>query len=128
MYILSVFDIGEVIPFAIGIAFVFLIMLIRKANVRRILLLLLCLLVFCSGSVLFYSTDNIKSKSLYIYLDKDITINAEIISKPIADRGQISFAGRVISVDGKKIKSTSEKVLFKYYAKEDFVIDVNKLS
>lgn len=126
MYLLLFFEIGNIMALAIGIAFVFLVMLIRNFSVRRVFLLTLCLLLLCCGSALFYTTDNIKTKELYGYLEQDITIKAEIVSKPVADSEQISFVGRVISADGKSLDS-SEKLIFKYYAKEDVLIDVENV-
>ena len=125
MYILSVFDIGDVIPFAIGITVLLLVRLIRKFNIKHTLLFMLCLLIFCFGSALFYTTDNIKTKDLYGYRDKDTVIKAEIISKPVVCEDQISFVGRVVSIDDKNLDS-SEKIIFKYYAKDGFVVDENK--
>ena len=125
MYILSFLNIDNVLLAASGIALVLLIMIIRRFNIKRASLLLLCVLMFCLGSIKYYTSNDIEAKALYNVVGDEIFVKAEIISEPIADSGRISFVANVTSAENEcLIYHLDEKVLFSYYAYES-PIDIN---
>ncbi len=109
MYILSLFKFETVIPILICLAIVFLIILIRKIAVKNVVILFICTLMFISGCIHYESSNSIKSKRLYKYLNKQMTICAEIVEVPVITDKTVSFVGVV----------EDERVRFSHYIEDD---------
>lgn len=126
MYVLSVVSF-ETTLFAFGCSiFIFLLMLIRKVNIKNIIVLLLCVLMFCAGGIRYEASNNIKGKILYNFRDEIVTVQGTVIEKPVITDKTISFIGRIDCVcKNEKSIDCNEKVRFSYFINQGD--DINKL-
>jgi predicted membrane metal-binding protein len=101
-------------------------MLIRKVNVKNIIVLLLCVLIFCTGGIHYEASNNIKGKTLYNFKGDIVKVQGTVVEKTVVTDKTISFIGRVNSVckTGKSI-DCNEKVRFSYFINEND--DINNL-
>ena len=119
MYILSVFNYASLLLFSVCAVFSLLLVLLKKANKKNTIILLLCAITFILGSTRYYVSDNIKNKILYEKLEKTITIDAQILEEVKITDTYVSFIGKALSVadkDGKQ--ETSDRVMFYCYFNE----------
>ncbi len=124
IYILSVLDFSTVFAFSIITIVVLSITLIRKTNTKNALILLMCSIMLLTGSVRFYTANNIKAKDLYSEIDKQSIIKAELIEKPEQYENGMSFIAKIISVNDKeKIVESKERVRFYGYTSENKKFD-----
>lgn len=126
MYIPSVVSFETMLLLSGFGIFIFLLLLIRKVSTKNIIVLLLCVLMFCTGGIRYEVSNNVKGKILYNFKDELVTVQGTIIEKPVVTDKTISFIGRVNYVF-KNGKSTAcnEKVRFSYFINEND--DINKL-
>ncbi len=126
MYILSVVSFETMLLVSGCSIFILLLMLIRKVSTKNIIVLLLCVLMFCAGGIRYESSNNIKGKTLYNFKDEIVTVQGTVIEKPVVTDKTISFIGRMNNVckNGKNT-DCDEKVRFSYFINEND--DITKL-
>lgn len=116
MYILSFVSFESLFGISICITLALLFVLIKKKNVKSILLLFLCIVMFCSGAARYEFSNNIKRKALYNYNEKTVLIEGEIIEEPVLTEKTVSFIGRINTVDENgEIIYCDEKVRFSHF-------------
>ncbi len=122
MYILSIFDYVNIILVSFIAIFVCLLLLLRR--VKNAIILLLCVILFLSGSVRYDFAADIKRHDLYSKVNTVATVKAEIIEDVKFSEKSISFFANVICItDETGTIKTLEKVRFLKYIDEQAEIN-----
>ncbi len=116
MYILSWMSLDSVLAISICTILTLVFVLIKKGNVKSVVLLLLCIVMFCTGGARYEFSNAIETKELYRYNEKAVLIKGEIIKEPIVTEKTVSFIGKVNSVEENgTLIECDEKVRFTHY-------------
>jgi len=117
MYILSFFDFVNVIIVSFLAIFLCLLLLLRR--VKNAIILLMCVILFLSGSIRYDVAADIKRHDLFSKVNSPATVKAEIIEDVKILEKSVSFFANVISVtDETGTTKISEKVRFSKYIDE----------
>lgn len=116
MYILSFFDVVNVLLIGLGFAFVTTLLLMRKVRVKNTVILLLCVISLMSGSIRYEISNNIKGRDLYNYIDTTETIEAEIVEGPIITENSVCYIANISSVGNNEV---NEKIRLLSYCEND---------
>lgn len=116
MYILSLITLESVLQFCTIAVLIFSLILIKKINVANVVVLLLCVLSFCSGCIRYETSNNITAKELFAYVDKNVIIDAEVTERPVISDKTVSFVAKATAIEcnGKKV-SCDEKMRFSHF-------------
>ena len=122
MYILSFFDFLNVLFVSFIALFTCLLLLFRK--VKNAIVLLICVILFISGSVRYDYAADVKMRDLYSKINTTVTAKAEITEDVKISEKTVSFVADVICVtDETSTIKTTEKVKFIKYIKDQSEID-----
>ena len=122
MYILSVFNVIDVILAALSISLVLIFALVKTKRFKSVLIFLLCILSFSLGALRYDISNNITSKELYNFIEKENSvITAEVVQNSKLSEKSISFVANITSVNSVPI--TDEKVRFSTYLDENVNYD-----
>ncbi len=120
MYILSLVSLEKTLMVGLFATLALVIVIIRKINITNVVVLLMCVLSFCSGCIRYEASNNIADKELYAYANETVLINAEVINEPVITEKTISFVAKAtsIGIDGKTVLC-DQKIRFSYFIQTD---------
>jgi len=122
MYILSFFDFLEVISVCFIALVVCLLLLLKK--VKNAMILLMCTILFISGSVRYDYAADVERRYLYSKINETATVEAEIVEDVKISEKSVSFVAEIISVSNDKSAiKTSEKARFLKYIDNQTELD-----